>query len=414
MREMWSARLIQDICLVTDYVANGSFASLRENVKSVDEPDYAVLVRMTDFTKGWNGKYKYVNEAAYNFLNKSSLGPNDLIMCNVGDPGKAFLLPDLGLPMTLGPNSILIRADDNVTSNKFLYYYFESNIGKAQIASITAGAAQKKFNKTSFRSLSIKLPPIAEQKRIVTILDEAFAGIDTAIANTEKNLANARELFESYLKSVFTEQGKEWPSKRLGDLTEVQSGGTPLKSKKEYWDGEIAWYSSGELNELHTKEPANQITELGLNNSNAKLFPSGSLLIGMYDTAALKMSILDRDAAFNQAIAGAKPNSDIDLIFIRYAINAEKPEILSQRRGVRQKNLSLGKIKDIVIPMPDITKQRNIVDELSGLIDQVQRLENIYRQKLDSLKELKQSLLQKAFTGELTTENNKLMGEAVA
>ena len=152
-----------------------------------------------------------------------------------------------------------------------------------------------------------------------------------------------------------------WEIKKLGDLTEVQSGGTPLRSIKEYWGGDIPWYSSGELNNLYTDEPERKITSLGLDNSNAKKFPKGSLLIGMYDTAALKMSILDREGTFNQAIAGAKPNGSIDLKFVMYAINFIKPQILSQRRGVRQKNLSLEKIKNIPINIPSLPEQQRIV-----------------------------------------------------
>ena len=166
----------------------------------------------------------------------------------------------------------------------------------------------------------------------------------------------------------------------------------------------MAWYSSGELNDLYTIKPERTITDEGLDNSNAKLFPKGSLLAGMYDTAALKMSILDREAAFNQAIAGVKPNEQIDLVFILHAINFVKPNILSLRRGVRQKNLSLQKIKDIVLAVPQLQEQQRVVGKLASMREDTQRLETIYRQKLSALKELKQSILQKAFTGELTAD----------
>ena len=254
------------------------------------------------------------------------------------------------------------------------------------------------------KSLQIPLPPLPAQKCIVAILDGAFAGISQAITNTEKNLANARELFESYLNNIFTHKGDGWVEKKLGDLTEVKSGGTPLRSKQEYWGGDVAWYSSGELNETETHAPVRTITPEGINNSNAKLFPKGSLLMGMYDTAALKMSILDRDAAFNQAISGLKPNDEVDLKFVLHAVNANKLELLNLRRGVRQKNLSLGKIKDIVISIPGLPEQRSVVNKLSAMEKEVSLLEGIYQKKLRALTELKQSVLQKAFTGELTAE----------
>ena len=289
---------------------------------------------------------------------------------------------------------------NQIITQRFVEYYLNS----ISLQPYVSGMAQPKLNQKALNSIPIPMPPIAEQKRIVAILDEAFEGCDRVIRNTEKNLANAREIFESYLNAIFTQKGDGWNEKRLADIAEVQSGGTPSRSKSNYWGGEMAWYSSGELNDLYTIKPERTITDEGLDNSNAKLFPKGSLLAGMYDTAALKMSILDREAAFNQAIAGVKPNEQIDLVFILHAINFVKPNILSLRRGVRQKNLSLQKIKDIVLAVPQLQEQQRVVGKLASMREDTQRLETIYRQKLSALKELKQSILQKAFTGELTAD----------
>jgi len=298
----------------------------------------------------------------------------------------------------------------NILLPKFLYFYF-LNIDMRELGS---GSSIPQINNYDIEPLIISFPPLPEQKRIVAILDEAFEGIDKAITNNKKNLANSRELFESYLKGIFTQRGEGWKENRLGNLSEVQSGGTPLCSKPEYWGGQIAWYSSGELNNLYTTAPERNITDEGLKNSNAKLFPKGSLLMGMYDTAALKMSILDREATFNQAIAGVRPNEKIDLIFILHAINFLKPEILNLRRGVRQKNLSLQKIKDIILPLPELKEQQRVVRDLASIREETQRLEAIYRQKIAALSELKQSILQKAFTGELTADTPKTVKEELA
>ena len=265
------------------------------------------------------------------------------------------------------------------------------------------GNDRRGLNMPLIRNIEIPLPPLQEQQRIVAILDEAFAAIAQAKANAEQNIKNAKELFESYLQSVFENKGEGWEEKTLGEIAFVKSGGTPSRAKKEYWEGDIAWYSSGELNDLHTKAPERYINELAVNNSNAKVFPKDSLLIGMYDTAALKMSIIDRDAAFNQAIAGVKPNDNIDLIFILHSVNAIKPNLLKLRRGVRQKNLSLQKIKDIPVFLPPLPEQQTIVQKLDALSTETKQLEAIYQQKINDLDELKKSILQKAFAGELNT-----------
>jgi type I restriction enzyme S subunit len=190
----------------------------------------------------------------------------------------------------------------------------------------------------------------------------------------------------------------DWKIKALGEIAEVQSGGTPLKAHNEYWSGDIPWYASGELNETFTHASKSFITQQGLEQSNAKLFPKGSLLIGMYDTAALKMSILDRDAAFNQAIAGVKPNENIDLTFILYAIDSRRFEILNQRRGVRQKNLSLAKIKNIKLPIPQISEQKRIVAILDEAFEGIDRAIANTEKNLANARELFESYLNAIFT----------------
>jgi type I restriction enzyme S subunit len=304
-----------------------------------------------------------------------------------------------------------VKPNENIDL-KFILFAINSR--RFKILNQRRGVRQKNLRLAKIKNIALPIPSLPEQKRIGAILDEAFEGIDRAIATTEKNLANSRELFESYLNAIFIQKGDGWEEKKLGDISEVQSGGTPSRSKSDYWGGQIAWYSSGELNYLYTTAPERNITDKGLENSNAKLFSKGSLLIEMYDTAALKMSIRDRKAAFNQAIAGVKSNDKIDLIFILHAINFVKPEILSLRRGVRQKNLSLQKIKDIVLAVPELQKQQRVVRQLASMREETQRLETIYRQKITALKKLKQSILQKAFTGELTADTAKTVKEEIA
>lgn len=283
--------------------------------------------------------------------------------------------------------------------HEFLYYYLSGNVDT--LRSLGTGATFKELSGGKLKEVEIPLPPLPEQQRIVGILDEAFENIALATVNAEANLKNARALFESHLNDIFSKREEMWAMKKLGEIADVQSGGTPVVSRKDYWDGSIAWYSSGELNETFTNQPERTISELGLNSSNAKIFPKGSLLVGMYDTAALKMSILDREGAFNQAIAGVWPNPETDMAFVRYAIQAIKPKLLLERRGVRQKNLSLNKIREITIPFPPIVEQHRVAEQIEKLAVETQRLASVYHRKLAALDELKKSLLHQAFTGQL-------------
>lgn len=349
----------------------------------------------------------FIDEEQAGKLSNVKVQEGDVLLNITGASiARCCVAPSEFLPARVNQHVAIIRPKPNYIDTNFLAYLFVSKAYKDALLNTgeKAGATRQALTKTQLQDFEVIIPSLSEQKQIVAILDEVFEGINRAIANTEKNLTNARKLFEGYLNAIFTQQINGWEAKRLGDISEVQSGGTPSRSKSDYWGGHLAWYSSGELNELYTTSPERNITNEGLANSNSKLFPKGSLLIGMYDTAALKMSILDREAAFNQAIAGVKPNNKIDLVFILHAINFVKPEILSLRRGVRQKNLSLQKIKDIVLVMPELQEQQRVVQELASVKKETQYLEAIYKKKLTALNELKQSILQKAFTGELTAD----------
>ena len=204
---------------------------------------------------------------------------------------------------------------------------------------------------------------------------------------------------------------KGWETKTLGEIADVQSGGTPLVSNKAFWNGNLPWYSSGELNDLYTSPPERHVSLLGIESSNAKLFPEGSLLIGMYDTAALKMSILDRAGAFNQAIAGVRPNERIDLVFVLHAINAIRESVLGQRRGVRQKNLSLGKIREIPIPVPPLAEQQRIVGLLDEAFEGLATAKANAEKNLQNARALFESHLQSVFTQRGKGWVEKLLGD---
>ncbi|WP_198016019.1 restriction endonuclease subunit S [Methanobrevibacter wolinii] len=143
--------------IITDYVANGSFASLKENVSILDEENYAYFIRNIDLKA--NNFEKYVNKHSYEFLKKSKLFGNEIIISNVGDVGSVFLCPFLDKPMTLGNNMILVKTEDNYPNlNFYLYLLFKSDFGQYLINTITGGSVQLKFNKTEFKSLELFIP----------------------------------------------------------------------------------------------------------------------------------------------------------------------------------------------------------------------------------------------------------------
>lgn len=182
---------IGDISFISDYVSNGSFASLRENVQYKIEPDYAILVRVADYSSGFDkSKFVYIDEHAYDFLSKSALYGGEIIMSNVGSCGLLFRCPKLDRKMSLAPNAILIKSDHI----DYLYYWLGSNKGQEEIKKITSKSAMPKFNKTEFKKITIPIPSTSEQSRIVSILDT----FEASITNLEQQLAQRERQYEYY------------------------------------------------------------------------------------------------------------------------------------------------------------------------------------------------------------------------
>ena len=176
--------------LITDYVANGSFASLKANVRTYKEKNYALFVRTVDFANNFKGDLSYIDKESYDFLEKSKLYGGELMLSNIGASiGKVFKVPHLDTPMSLAPNAIILRFFNDITCDYF-EYVFKSFVGQNYLQFLSGGAAMPKFNKTDLRAMIVPVPPIKEQERIVESVKNTFIGIDdldisySGLANT--------------------------------------------------------------------------------------------------------------------------------------------------------------------------------------------------------------------------------------
>lgn len=153
-----------------------------------------------------------------------------------------------------------------------------------------------------------------------------------------------------------------WQWRPLGEVCKTGSGGTPLKSRKEYYEGgNIPWLLSGEIAQGEVREATNFITRQGLENSAAKLFPKDTVLVAMYGATAGQVGILRLEAATNQAVCGIFPNKEFDPKFLFYFLLSRKDELVALASGNAQPNISQIKIKDTKIPILPLSEQRRIV-----------------------------------------------------
>ena len=170
--------------LITDYVANGSFKSLADNVQYLDTETNNVLIRLTDFNNNFDGDMVYISDDSYEFLSKSMLYGDEIIISNVGaNVGTVFRCPRLSKRMSLGPNAVLLRSKKY---EHYLYLLFKSSYGQGLLQSIVTGSAQPKFNKTNFRALKILVP----DDKTLSIFNETYAPMFEKI--TVNNIENNR------------------------------------------------------------------------------------------------------------------------------------------------------------------------------------------------------------------------------
>ena len=185
--------------LITDYVANGSFASLKDNVRLYDSDNYAYFIRNTDLKSG--SFEEYVDKHSYEFLSKSALYGGEIIISNVGDVGSVFLCPRLDKPMTLGNNIIMLRPE-NDSLRLYLYIWFKYCRGKHIIQGIKGGSAQPKFNKTDFRNTSILLPP----RELISRFDSIISPMFKMIENNQRQTRKLISMRDSLLPKLMTGQ----------------------------------------------------------------------------------------------------------------------------------------------------------------------------------------------------------------
>lgn len=264
-----------------------------------------------------------------------------------------------------------------------------------------AGAVFNSINKAQIEAIEIPIPSLPEQQRIVSILDKVFAVIAKAKANAEQNLKNARELFESYLQGVFEKKGHGWETATLGHVCSLYQG-IAINAKTKH-----ALVEKSDLPLLRIKDLKNNTVEQYIDPNN---FPKNALVneddIIYTRTGSLGLVFRGRKGVLHNNSFKVFPNSKIDkdFLFIWLQNPIFKSRILELALKAAQPDITHAIFKIQEISFPTIKDQRTIVRQLDALRTETQKLEAIYQKKINDLEELKKSILQKAFAGELITE----------
>lgn len=224
----------QVITYITDFQANGSFSSLKQNVRYYDEKNYALLVRLTDLRHGLsdNSAFKFTDKTGYDFLAKSSIEGGELVVANVGaGVGTTLEIPEIGMPATLAPNMFMIVLSKLISKQYFLLFS-KSPIYQKYIEKVNSGTGQPKINKTEYKNCKLSLPPLEEQHRIVAKVDELMSLCDALEAQTEASISAHQTLVETLLKSLIADTS----GKTAMDGGNVENAGAIFDRVAEHFD----------------------------------------------------------------------------------------------------------------------------------------------------------------------------------
>jgi type I restriction enzyme S subunit len=358
----------------------------------------------------WSG-YNCISEKTHKELtknNKPLLG--DILYTRVGSYGEAAVIED-DYEFSVFVSLTLIKVDKNILNNYFLKHYLNSDFVKRLAKKSISGSGVGNLNVGTVREFPILLPPLPEQQRIVTILDEAFAAIAKAKANAEQNLKNAKELFESYLQGVFENKGEGWEEKTLDEVCVLISKGSSPKWQgiKYVEEPGVLFVTSENVGENTLLLEKRKYVEEKFNISDKKsILKKGDVLTNIVGASIGRTAIFDLDdvANINQAVCLIRCNEKLLFNeYLMYLLNSPftKQHLHDNEVNNARANLSLGFFRSLLIPTPKLSEQLNIVDSIKSFHIETKKLESIYQQKINDLEELKKSVLQKAFSGELKT-----------
>ncbi len=341
---------------------------------------------------------------------------NDVLLAKITpcfENGKVGIAKNLVNGIGFGSSEYIVFRSNGEVIPEYLFYYISQesfrNEGKKRMA---GAVGHKRVSKEFIENYYLSYPEsIDEQKRIVKILDKAFAATQKAKENAEKNLQNSKELFDSYLQNVFTNPGKDWEEKRLGEVTsKIGSGATPRGGKGSYKKEGISLIRSMNVHDRKFKvKNIAFIDEIQAEKLSNVTVEKNDVLLNITGASIARCCIVDKEllpARVNQHVSIIRPlNRTISPDFLNYLLTSKvcKGMLLQtgEKGGSTRQALTKLQLEDFLIYFPSTTKQKQIVSKLESLSAETKQLEAIYQKKIINLEELKKSILQKAFEGEL-------------
>ncbi len=396
----WEWKKLEDLFTITS-----SKRVLKEDWLEKGIPFYRAREIVKLSQNGFVDNELFISEEMYNSFSKKYGLPkvNDILVTGVGTLGITYIVKENEKFYFKDGNIIWLKNDSN-TNSKYIEYGFQTEFLKNQINS-NSGSTVATYTITNANNTIIPIPPLEEQKRIVAKLDILFAKIDKAIALHQKNIDEANIFMASVLNDVFVELEEKYSSKTVYELCTKITDGT--HSTPKYIDSGIPFLSvknisQGVISFDDTKFIS--IEEHNLLSKRCNVEKNDILYTKVGTTGIAKVVDTDIEFSIFVSIALLKPKKDlISSMYFQHILNSPNcyEQSQSRTRGVANRNLVLNDIKQIFFPLPPLKTQQKVVAYLDEISNKMEKIKNLQKEKMQSLKALKASILDQAFKGEL-------------
>jgi len=400
MKVVWPKRTLGSIC---EFVRGPFGGSLKKSEFVSD--GFAVYEQQHAIYNQFESIRYFITDSKFKEMQRFELCPNDLIMSCSGTMGRVAIVPN-HIRKGIINQALLKLTPSNAVVPEFLKYWMDSAVFQTSLIEQSGGAAiQNVASVRILKDINIFLPPLSEQQRIVAILDEAFEAIAAARINAEQNRQNARALFESYLQSVFSQCGEGWVDTTIGaDVKFIDyRGKTPVKTESGVRLITAKNVKMGYIQET----PMEFIASEGYSSWMTRGIPKKGDVLFTTEAPLANVAQLDTDepVAFAQRVIIMQPNATkLNSTFLKYLLLSQpiQQRIRTKGTGATVQGIKASLLKQIDISFPpSLSEQQQIVEQLDSLRGEAQHLESLYQRKIAALDELKQSLLQQAFSGQL-------------
>lgn len=343
---------------------------------------------------------QFVNPPCDSEGSRTRVSVNDILITITGNSvgNVAIVSNDLG-ESYISQHVGLIRLRTPLSGRYICWFLSPFSVGNNQISGSQSGQSKPGLNLKNLRDFLIALPPAAEQQSIANALDDT----DALISSLDQLIAKKRDIQQATMQQLLTGQrrlpgfSEEWEVKRLGDVGELISGGTPKTSNPEYWGGHIKWCTPTDITRSKGKylsETERSISEAGLACSGARLLPAGSLLICTRATIG-ELKIATAPICTNQGFKSLVCYDGINHEFMYYKLLTMKKDMVERAFGSTFLEISKANISAITFSVPPLTEQTAIATILSDMDTELAALED----RRDKNHQLKQGMMQELLTG---------------